>query len=287
MTSQPVKPALRQEPVSPPSWWLFLLESRAALEAAALVCAVPWLGTKPAADPGPVLVIPGFGATDNDTAALRLLIARQGHDVRGWGLGRHLKPSRSVVGALRKRVELLSRQSGRPVTLIGWSLGGLLARQLARANPDAVRQVITMGTGSRFRSFDRTNLSHVADWFVPGWAQGAYAGVFDDIDPGPMPVPTTSIYTRSDGVSRWELCLEAEGEGRENIEVRGSHIGLPVNRAVILAVLDRLAQPDDTWAPFRPPALLASWYPPPAWWDAGMASQVETLMQPSASGSRA
>ena len=239
------------------------------------MCAVPWLGARPAPDPGPVMVIPGFGATDKDTAVLRLLICRQGHEVQGWGLGRHLEPSQDVFEALTQRVAALHRRSGRPVTLVGWSLGGLLARQLARANPDAVRQVITMGTGSRFRSFDRTNLSHFADRFVPGWAQGAYAGVFDDIERGPLPVPSTSIYTRSDGVSRWELCLEAEGKSRENIEVRGSHIGLPVNRAVILAVLDRLAQPDDTWEPFRPPALLASWYPQPIWWDADLASQVE------------
>jgi pimeloyl-ACP methyl ester carboxylesterase len=221
-----------------------------------------------------------------DTAVLRLLIRRQGHEVQGWGLGRHLQPSQDVLDALAERVVILHGQSGRPVTLVGWSLGGLLARQLARANPDAVRQVITLGTGSRFRSFDRTNLSHFADRFIPGWAQGAYVGVFDEIERGSLPVPTTSIYTRSDGVSRWELCLEAEGKCRENIEVKGSHIGLPVNRAAILAVLDRLAQPDDTWEPFRPSARLASWYPPPTWWNAEMVSQVEVSSHHSPSASQ-
>lgn len=279
--------ASRREPLSPPSIWLFILECRAALEAAALMFAVPWLGARPAPDPGPVIVIPGFGATDHDTALLRLLIRRQGHDVQGWGLGRHLKPNHAVSETLVERVATLHRQTGRPVTLVGWSLGGLLARQLARANPEAVRQVITMGTGSRFKSFDRTSLSEFADRFVPGWAQGAYVGVFDDTERGPLPVPSTSIYTRSDGVSRWELCLEAEGDARENIEVRGSHIGLPVNRAVILAVLDRLAQPDDTWEPFRPPTLLAHWYPRPVWWDADIADQVEMLLHPSRYGGQA
>ncbi|MCK9904824.1 hypothetical protein CC117_33830 [Parafrankia colletiae] len=233
------------------------------------------------------MVIPGFGATDKDTAVLRLLIRRQGHEVQGWGLGRHLQPSQDVFEALSQRVATLHGQSGRPVTLVGWSLGGLLARHLASANPDAVRQLITMGTGSRFRSFDRTNISQFADRFIPGWAQGAYVGLFDDIERGQLPVPITSIYTRSDGVSRWELCLEVEGKCRENIEVWGRHIGLPVNRAVILAVLDRLAQLDDTWEPFCPPALLASWYPPPTWWDDEMASQVEMSLHHSRSGSQA
>ena len=218
-----------------------------------LLHSIPWLGARRASKPGPVLVIPAFGATDQDTAALRLLVCRQGHEVHGWGLGRHLEPTPDILEALAQRLTALHSRTGRPVSLVGWSLGGLLARRLARATPNAVRQVITLGTGSRFRSFDRTNLSGFADRYVSGWAEGSYAPLFNDSERGPLPVPSTSIYTRSDGVSRWELCLEAEGEFRENIEVRGSHVGLAVNRAAILAVLDRLAQPDDSWATFARP----------------------------------
>ena len=274
---------LLRDPLPPPPLWLYLLEGRAAFEAAALLCSMPWLGAERARDPGPVMLIPGWGATDEDTALLRLLMRRQGHETHGWGLGRNSEPTHDVLEALAQRLAAIRTRTGRPVTLVGWSLGGLLARRLARATPDAVRQVITLGTGSRFRPFDRTNLSPIADRFVPGWADGAFAPLFNDSERGPLPVPSTSIYTRGDGVSRWELCLEAKGEFRENIEVRGSHVGLPVNRAAILAVLDRLAQPQDRWEPFRPPAMLISWYPKPAWWDAEMASRVKQSFKRSRS----
>jgi pimeloyl-ACP methyl ester carboxylesterase len=261
--------------------WLYLLEGRAAFEVAELLQVWPWLGAERVRNPGPAMVIPGFAASDEDTAPLRMLMQRQGHDTYGWGQGRHLAPSGEVLESLTQRLIAIRSRTGRPVTLVGWSLGGLIARRLARSSPDVVRQVITMGTGPRFRSFDRTNLSSFADRFVPGWAKGTYTGIFDDSQRGPLPVPSTSIYTRGDGVSRWELCLEAKGPFRENIEVRGSHIGLPVNRAVILAVLDRLAQPDDRWKPFRPPALLSSWYPEPAWWTEELASRVEKSLKAS------
>ncbi len=286
MNGQLLQTSPARGPVPPPPLWQFLLEGRAVLEAAELLRSLPWLGAQRAPDPGPVMVIPGFGVADEDTAILRLLMRRQGHEAYGWGLGRNLKPTGELLDTLAQRLRALRDQAGRPVTLVGWSLGGLFARRLARATPDAVQQVITLGTGPRFRSIDRTNLSPFADHFVPGWAAGSFAQVFNDSERGPLPVPSTSIYTRSDGVSRWELCLEAKGELRENIEVRGSHIGLAVNRAAIFAVLDRIAQPQDTWVPFRPPAVVRSWYPNPVWWDDELASRVEQSSAPARGRSR-
>ena len=85
-------------------------------------------------------------------------------------------------------------------------------------------------------------------------------------DRPPLAVPATSIYTRRDGIAPWHLGIDTVGPRRENIEVRGSHVGMGVNPAVVLAVLDRLAQPEDDWHPFRPPWHLTAWYPRPASW---------------------
>ncbi len=88
----------------------------------------------------------------------------------------------------------------------------------------------------------------------------------EEVEGVPLPVPSTAIYTRSDGVVRWQLCIESRHPRAENIGVVGSHCGLGHNPAAVLAVGDRLAQPEGSWRPFAPPRHMALLYPPPAWW---------------------
>jgi hypothetical protein len=126
-------------------------------------------------------------------------------------------------------------------------MGGLYARELARRFPSDVRQVITLG--SPFRNLSATNVSFLVQWFLSRRSPDSAAEIRDWLRT-PLPVPTTSIYSRSDGVVAWRSCLEEEGPLRENIEVPSSHIGMGYNPAVLLVIADRLAQPEGTWRPY-------------------------------------
>jgi hypothetical protein len=136
----------------------------------------------------------------------------------------------------------------RRVSLVGWSLGGIYAREIARRRPAIVRQVITLGTPFA-GSGEHTNV---------GWIYRLLSGHSPKIDPrfsarlrATPPVPTTSIYSRSDGIVAWQACLEARVPHAENVEVDGSHIGLVCHPMVWRVVADRLAQPEGDWRRFR------------------------------------
>jgi pimeloyl-ACP methyl ester carboxylesterase len=233
--------------LAPPPLGLLALEGRAWLEFLALGPALPWLENAPEGDGHPVLVLPGFLATDLSTRPLRWFLRRRGYHVHGWGLGRNLGPTPDVIEGLAKRLVHLRQRHGRRLSLIGWSLGGIYARELARHFFDDVRQVVTLAspfrdpaasTVDRFMSLTRR------DWRVP-------AEIRDRLRT-PPPVPLTSIFSRSDGVVAWQSCLEDEGPARENIEVWSSHCGIGHHPASLAIIADRLAQPEGTWRPLRP-----------------------------------
>lgn len=256
-----------------PSPLLTMLEGRALFEVGALQAASPLLRLAGRGDRHPVLVLPGFTADDRSTRPLRQLLRAQGYWTHGWGLGRNLGPTPGVVDALLTRFDQVHQRHGRPVSLVGWSLGGVFARELARTFPDAVRQVITLGSPFRMTAGDRSAASPLWDQLAP-----RHEGGLDEREPEherePLAVPATAIYTRTDGVVNWWQCIEAEGPFRENIEVRGSHSGLGFNPAVAYAVLDRLAQPDDDWRPFHAPVWLRRSFPRPEAWDPERGSRV-------------
>jgi hypothetical protein len=142
----------------------------------------------------------------------------------------------------------VAERLGRKVSLIGWSLGGIYAREIARRRPAAVRQVITLGTPFA-GSGEHTNV---------GWIYKLLSGHSPRIDPAltarlraTPPVPTTSIYSRTDGVVAWQACLEARGPRAENVEVEASHIGLVCHPKVWRVVADRLAQPEGHWQRYK------------------------------------
>jgi pimeloyl-ACP methyl ester carboxylesterase len=227
---------------------------RAVVDACALVAGLPLMRLAPRGERHPVLVLPGLLATDASTMALRRWIRRLGYPVAGWDLGRNRGPTQAVVDGLPALLERLVQRHSEPITLVGWSLGGIFARALALRQPDAVRQVITLGS-----PFGATGYAKLG---TPGermYQRLAHLHVEDRIHyssaaiRAPLPVPSTSVYSRWDGIVDWRDCLQIVGPTSENVEVRASHLGLGHHPAVLWTVADRLAQPTHGWQPFRIP----------------------------------
>jgi pimeloyl-ACP methyl ester carboxylesterase len=243
-----------------------MMESRAVFELGAIAAASPLLRMIGRGDQHPVLILPGFMAGDPSTAPLRSVMRGQGYWVHGWQLGRNLGPTQHIVDGLVDRLTTLYERHEKPVSLVGWSLGGIYARRLARRYPHMVRQVITLGSPFRADSdTDRSAVSSLYDRLKPTHSITVDHDL-PGMEAGPLAVPATAIYTRTDGVVRWWQCLESIGHERENIEVRASHIGLGFHPAVVYAVSDRLAQPIGGWKPFRAPFGFGYQYPTPADW---------------------
>jgi pimeloyl-ACP methyl ester carboxylesterase len=246
--------------VKPPSRLLQLLEGRALWEFGTTVSIWPLLSMAPKGDGHPVLVLPGLVASDLSTRVLRRFLRERGYYVHGWKLGRNLGLRDGVEQALFERFDALNQKHGQKVSVVGWSLGGLYARALGKHRPDSVRSVITMG--SPFAGSPRATNA----WRVYEWASGQKS---DDPQAherltGKLTMPTTSIYSKTDGIVAWPSSIDVETPTSENIEVYASHLGLGVNPAVLYAVADRLAQPEGAWKPFDRSGVRALFYPKPA-----------------------
>jgi pimeloyl-ACP methyl ester carboxylesterase len=243
-------------PSAAPSAALLALEGRAWLEASWLLPALPALARAPRGDGHPVLVLPGFLARDRSTFALRRFLRDRGYYAHGWRLGRNLGPSPDMVGRLVERFDAVHRRHGRSVSLIGWSLGGIYARELARAFPGKVRLVITLA--SPLRDLAATNVARLARLGLGPRVPSPPEGLGDRLA-APLEVPCTSFYSESDGIVSWRCCVAASGPSSESLVVRSSHCGMGHHPTVLLAIADRLAQPEGGWRPFVPRA--SSWWP--------------------------
>lgn len=247
---------------SPPPLWLALAElPRSLLEFASLPLAAPLLGLAPRGDGQAVLVLPGFLASDLSTSLLRSYLRGLGYDAHRWELGRNLG-WKTIGRELEQLSALLQRareKSGRRVSVIGWSLGGVMARQLARRQPDDVRQVITLG--SPFTGEPRaTTISKLFERISEPVDTPFMQRMLAESRLAP-PVPSTAISSASDGIVAWANCQEPPAPQSENVYVRGSHVGLTVNPAVLYAVADRLAQSDSAWRPFERKGWRTAVYP--------------------------
>jgi hypothetical protein len=243
--------------IHPPSAFLFALESRGFFSIAGLLAAAPFLATAPRGARQTAIVLPGLGATDRSTLAIRRYLGFLGYQATGWNLGRNDRPAGTDLPTVVDQIHTLHRAAG-PVTLVGWSRGGVIAREASRLAPNCVRMVITLGCP--FAAPAATNV--ISRWrLVTGESfLGRSSEELDRLG-DPLPVPSTSIYSRSDGVVAWRACRQAELPCSENVEVRGSHIGLGFNPAALWIVADRLAQPIGAWGPFRPGPLVAPFFP--------------------------
>lgn len=236
----------------PPSALLALTElPRALIEFGMLPMAAPALASLPRGDGHPVLVIPGFNASDKSTRILRFYLRHMGYDAHSWDLGRNRGPK--SIGdegeKLIERIETIHALEGRSVSIIGWSLGGIMARVISRRVPDKVRQVITLG--APFAGTPRaTRVWRLYEYLSGHQIDDERALSYLSEGAMPLPFPATAIWSRDDGIVPWANCVEPFCDTSDNIEVFGSHFGLPVNPAVLYAVADRLAQPEDEWKPF-------------------------------------
>ena len=240
----PVQPAAAD--IAAPGALLLALEGRAPWEFAASIAAAPWLRKLPKGDGHRVLVLPGLAANDLTTLPMRTFLKDRGYEALPWEQGLNLGPRAGVLDALRARVRELHRLDGRKVSLLGWSLGGVYARELAKEMPELVRCVITLGSPfagppqatNAWWLFERVSGHPEPDAEMQAALRVA------------PPVPTTSIYSRTDGIVAWQCSLNPPGPLAENIEVHASHIGLGLNPLAMVAIADRLAQDPQRWTPF-------------------------------------
>lgn len=230
-----------------PKRWMALAEiPRTILAIASLPANILHLAKACRSDGSPILIIPGFATTDRSTFILRVYLAWLGYRVHGWGMGRNL--GAKTIGLhnerLIKRLDEVYQQSGEKVTLIGWSMGGIMARMISRVRPEQVRLIVTLGApfsgnpfaNSAWKLYERLSghsLSHPI-----ARTQIAESKL-------PPPVPSVSLFSKSDGVVAWQSCLEPDHSHTINIEVKSAHCGFGFAPAVLRIVADRLARPMD------------------------------------------
>ena len=217
-----------------------LSESRALLELPRLALRSPELARRPRGGGRPVVVYPGYGTSDASTAPLRAYLRGLGYDVHGWNLGRNRGDMHGVITPVLDQVRALARDHAQRVALVGWSLGGVIAREVAREHPELVARVITFGTpvvgGPKYTA--------VAD---------AYREQGVDLDQlerdlaaleteRPIRVPVTAIYSAEDRIVAWQACLDTTSADVEHVELRGTHTGLGINPDLYRVVADRLAE---------------------------------------------
>lgn len=189
-------------------------------------------------DGQPVIVVPGFLAPDMSTGRLRDFLARQNFQPVSWTGGVNLGPMRQVKAGLERQVRDLAEATGRKVALVGVSLGGTTARQVAKCCPDCVARVITLVSPIRIPVV--TPLAPLAQAAALLWDAQEVADLAAIA--APPPVPLTAIISREDGIIDWEASRPEPGERVEVVEITGSHMAICSNPQVQRIVADRLAR---------------------------------------------
>jgi pimeloyl-ACP methyl ester carboxylesterase len=233
---------------------------RIFLEATSGYMLKPLMKAMPRGDGHSVMTLPGFMGADGSMASLRKFLDRQGYVALPWGQGRNvpeqgmndmeqaLEFRRGMEKALVQTLKNEVRQTGRRVSLVGWSLGGLYATGLAHRQPDLVRQVVTLGTPfgdpratSIYAAMQRVYKAEVTAEMLDEWIGFTFAG--------DLQVPITALYSLSDGFVGAGIARLPEHPLTENIAVMASHVGFPFNPLVRFLLAGRLAQAEGQWSP--------------------------------------
>jgi pimeloyl-ACP methyl ester carboxylesterase len=226
--------------LAPPAPGSAFGEIAALFELPRLLLRAPDLLRLDASTAGAVLVLPGYGAGDSSTSVLRGYLNRIGCRARGWGLGRNHGDVEALLVPVRHAVQRLADRVGAPVQLVGWSLGGVLARETAREAPELVRQVITLGTpvvgGPKYTTVG-------VRYAASGVDLDALAAMVAARHEQPIAAPVTAIYSRADGIVAWRACVDPWTPDVEHIEVGSTHLGLGIDPDVYRIVAERLARP--------------------------------------------
>jgi pimeloyl-ACP methyl ester carboxylesterase len=228
-----------QQPIRPPGPGDLLRELRLPIDALRWVPEFVSSRPRRARHPATVLLLPGFGTGPRAMHVLEAYLRGCGHRVRDWGLGHNTGDAQRLRIALEPTVRALVERHGEPVSLVGWSLGGFIAREYARERPDEVRAVVTLGTpvigGPRYTATARRYRAQGHD--------------LDEIERAvmkryetPLEVPVTAIYSKRDGIVAWQACIDRWSPRVRHVEVEETHLGLvfsPRVRAIVAKSLDR------------------------------------------------
>lgn len=243
---------ISHEDIRPPPLALTALELlRTGVEYSALMMSLPHLMSAPRGDGHGVLVLPGFAMDDGSTSLLRAFLQMLGYDVHPWRLGWNLDHKTTGHRGMHvtREIDKIVQSTGKPISLVGWSLGGVIARDTARRVPEAIRQVVSIG--SPFTGNPKaTSVKLAYEWLSGNKVDSPSAMRRFAVGPQPLPMPSTSIFSKSDGITAWQNCVLHTDERSENVEVACSHFGLVVSPTVFRIVADRLAQPENGWRPF-------------------------------------
>jgi pimeloyl-ACP methyl ester carboxylesterase len=227
------------ELIEPPNPVGLLGEALGLLELPRLLLRAPELGRQPRGRGQRVLVLPGYGASDASTAVLRGYLQLLGYRPLGWGLGRNDGEVPALLPRVVRRLEQVAQVECGPIALIGWSLGGVLAREAARERPKAVRRVITLGSpvigGPKYTAV-------AGAYRRRGIDLDAIEAEVEERNRQPLETPVTAIYSRSDGVVAWRACIDPYSTRAEHVEVDTTHLGLGFSPAVYAIIAERLGR---------------------------------------------
>jgi hypothetical protein len=205
----------------------------------------------PQGDGHAVIVYPGLGGGAMTTARLRKYLGRCNFDAHDWEGGVNTGPEGGFdewLAPFVERVRALQRLRGLKVSLVGWSLGGIYAREIARLCPEAVRQVVTLGTP--FGALAQSN--HAGALFqLLNRDRAQKSPQLEERLRTTPPVPTTSVFSKADGIVSWQGCIEKRSPISESVEVDASHLGMGTHPQVLRIVANRLAQAEGRWRPLR------------------------------------
>ena len=257
------RPVVRHAHVGAPHALTSLLEGRGLLEMALLPVSLPLLMEAPTGDGHPVLLVPGFMASESSLIALKLFLQNKGYEVHTWGLGRNMGFRSKHANALPQKIRYLHHITGKKVSLVGWSLGGVFSMYGAQNALECVRSIITLGSPVSVETTGSQSPNLVkALYRMVSHRLGASAHMMQPRakvmrERRRLAIPTSCLYSLSDGVvPPQEATIDGDPAMHENIQVPGSHIGLGFNGIVLAIVAERLAQPDNEWMPFTAQGLL-------------------------------
>ncbi|WP_157976588.1 esterase/lipase family protein [Parahaliea mediterranea] len=237
--------------IRPPLTWP-VSEARFVYESAMLPLLVPLLHTLPRGESNPVLVLPGYLASDRSTLAIRGWLRGLGYTTYSSGIKRNTGLDKHLVAQLRERLDSIADSHAKPVRLVGWSLGGIHARLLAHEMPDLVDRVVTLASPFRIPAGHPVNGPIVKIYkYLKGNGMDSLSDP-DAVWQHPPPVPCTAVYSYSDGIASWDYCIDPLGSASvENVGVNCSHLGMGSHPLVMYLLADRLAGAAENWKAFE------------------------------------
>jgi len=228
-----------QDTPRPPPPLRLLGEARAVFELPRLLMSAPSLASAPRGHGEHVLVLPGYGASDVSTRVLRAFLRRLGYRPHAWELGRNTGHVGALLPRVIARVEGIANRDA-PIFLVGWSLGGYLAREVARERPDLVRSVVTLGSpvvgGPKYTAVASSYRQRGVDLdAIEAVVEARYAKT--------LRTPVTAIYSKADGIVDWRACIDRRSPNVRHVEVSATHLGLGFSPDVYRIVAESLASP--------------------------------------------